>query len=380
MAEEEKKQRDAAPARADKPGAGPGEPRDARSGEGQPERKPPVNRKKALIIGGAIAGVLLVVAFLWWLHARNYESTDDAFIDAHVVRVAPRIAGQVARVLVHDNQSVDAGEVLVEIERADPQSRLEQISSQGVEAQTQLEQARAQLPVSEAAYEQALANASAARAQSAKAQRDVKRYQALHQENPKAVSRTQLDQIVTTADDVRAQLEVAEEQVRSAAAQREVARVQVTGAQARERTLQAQIGEAQLNLGYTRIVAPFAGHVTQKSVTVGSYLAVGQQLMAIVPLDLWVTANFKETQLALMRPRQHVEISVDACPKVTLPGHVDSIQRGAGQAFALLPPENATGNYVKVVQRVPVKIILERVPRDCPLGPGMSVEPTVQVR
>jgi membrane fusion protein (multidrug efflux system) len=102
--------------------------------------------------------------------------------------------------------------------------------------------------------------------------------------------------------------------------------------------------------------------------------------MALVPLDLWVTANFKETQLALIRPSQHVEVSVDACPRVTLPGHVDSIQRGAGQAFALLPPENATGNYVKVVQRVPVKIILERVPRDCPLGPGMSVEPRVQVR
>src|ERR1700733_14359753 len=375
MAEEEKIQADAAPARDTKANATSGA-----ANESKPQRKPPLNRKAALIVGAVIACLLALVAIIWWLHARNYESTDDAFIDAHVVRIAPRISGEVARVLVHDNQLVAAGDLLVEIDRADPQSRLVQVSSQGVEAQTQLSQARAQLPVSEAAHAQALANASAARVQAAKAQRDLERYQALHQENPKAVSQTQLDQIVVTADSARAQHEAAEQQVRGAAAQMDVARVQVSGAEARLRTLQAQIGEAQLNLGHTRIVAPFAGHVTQKSVAAGSYVAPGQELMALVPLDLWVTANFKETQLALMRPSQHVEVSVDACPRVTLPGHVDSIQRGAGQAFALLPPENATGNYVKVVQRVPVKIILERVPRDCPLGPGMSVEPRVQVR
>jgi membrane fusion protein (multidrug efflux system) len=375
MAEDEKIQADAAPAKDTNANA-----TSAAANEAKPKRKPPLNRKAALIVGVVIACLLVLAAIIWWLHARNYESTDDAFIDAHIVRIAPRIAGQVARVLVHDNQLVDAGDLLVEVDRADPNSRLVQVSSQGVEAQTQLSQARAQLPVSEAAYAQALANASAVRVQAAKAQRDLERYQALHQENPKAVSQTQLDQIVTTADNARAQREAADDQVRSAAAQMDVARVQVSGAEARLRTLQAQIEEARLNLGYTRIVAPFAGHVTQKSVAVGSYVAPGQELMALVPLDLWVTANFKETQLALMRPSQRVEVSVDACPRVTLPGHVDSIQRGAGQAFALLPPENATGNYVKVVQRVPVKIILERVPRDCPLGPGMSVEPRVRVR
>jgi membrane fusion protein (multidrug efflux system) len=375
MAEEEKIQADAAPAKDTNANATSGAANEAR-----PKRRPPLNRKAALIVGVLIACLLALAAIIWWLHARNYESTDDAFIDAHIVRIAPRIAGQVARVLVHDNQLVGADDLLVEIDRADPNSRLVQVSSQGVEAQTQLSQTRAQLPVSEAAYAQALANASAVRVQAAKAQRDLERYQALHQENPKAVSQTQLDQIVTTADNARSQREVADEQVRSAAAQMDVARVQVSGAEARLRTLQAQIEEARLNLGYTRIVAPFAGHVTQKSVAVGSYVAPGQELMALVPLDLWVTANFKETQLALMRPSQRVEVSVDACPRVTLPGHVDSIQRGAGQAFALLPPENATGNYVKVVQRVPVKIILERVPRDCPLGPGMSVEPRVRVR
>ena len=347
--------------------------------EKSPKRKP-LNRKAALTVGAVVACVLAVIAIIWWLHARNYESTDDAFIDAHVVQIAPRIAGQVARVLVRDNQLVAAGDLLVEIDRADPESRLSQVTSQRVEAQTQLAQANAQLPASEAGYAGALANASAARAQAGKARRDLERYQALHRANPKAVSQTQLDQIVTAADNAKAQHEAAEEQVRGAAAQIDVTRVQITGAEARLKTLQAQVEEAQLNVGYTRLVAPFAGHVTQKSVALGSYVAPGQQLMALVPLDFWVTANFKETQLALMRPAQSVEVAVDACPKVKLAGHVDSIQRGSGQAFALLPAENATGNFVKVVQRVPVKIILDRVPRDCVLGPGMSVEPRVQVR
>jgi len=242
------------------------------------------------------------------------------------------------------------------------------------------ERAEAQLVPAAGFALQAIHVEGLSRSNPLRALRDLERYQTLHQANPKAVSQTQLDQIVTAADNAKAQREAAEEQVRGAAAQMDVTRVQITGAAARLKTLQAQVQEAQLNVGYTRIVAPFAGHVTQKSVALGSYVAPGQQLMALVPLDLWVTANFKETQLALMRPSQSVEIAVDACPNIKLSGHVDSIQRGSGQAFALLPPENATGNFVKVVQRVPVKIILDRIPRDCVLGPGMSVEPRVQVR
>jgi len=362
MAEEEKSQTKAEPATPQSPA------------------HKPLNRRVTLVIGAVVVCVLALGALIWWLNARNYESTDDAFIDAHIVRMAPRIAGQVAHVLVHDNELVAAGDLLVEIDRADPQSRLTQVTSQSVEAQTQLAQARAQLPASEAAYGQAVANATAAQAQAAKAERDLVRYQSLHESNPKAVAQIQLDQIATTAQNARAQRDAADEQVRSAAAQRDVTQVLITGAEARIKTLNAQVEEAQLNLGYTRIVAPFAGHVTQKSVAVGSYVATGQEVLALVPLDVWVTANFKETQLDLIRPSQRVEVAVDACPNAKLPGHVDSIQRGAGQAFALLPAENATGNFVKVVQRVPVKIILERVPRDCPLGPGMSVEPKVRVR
>jgi membrane fusion protein (multidrug efflux system) len=146
------------------------------------------------------------------------------------------------------------------------------------------------------------------------------------------------------------------------------------------RAAAAQLNEASINAGYAQIIAPVRGHVAQKTVAVGNYVQPGTQLLAIVPLDIWVTANFKETQLALMRVGQRVDIHVDACPKDHIRGHVDSIQRGAGQAFGILPPENATGNYVKVVQRVPVKILFDDHPADCPLGPGMSVEPRVRVR
>jgi membrane fusion protein (multidrug efflux system) len=143
---------------------------------------------------------------------------------------------------------------------------------------------------------------------------------------------------------------------------------------------QAQLNAADINEGYSQIVSPTGGYVAQKTVAAGNYVEAGTQLLAIVPFKLWVTANYKETQLALMRAGQSATVHVDACPKAKFTGHVDSIQRGAGQAFAILPAENATGNFVKVVQRVPVKIVIDHAPPDCLLGPGMSVEPSVRVR
>ena len=215
--------------------------------------------------------------------------------------------------------------------------------------------------------EQALAAQSGAQAQAQqRRQRSWPAIAALQSTNPQAVAQQQVDQAV--AADRNAQAQVA-----SAAAQ-------VAGAKAQIKTIEAQIVTAQINLGYTEITAPVDGHVTQRNAALGNYVTPGQDLMTIVPLQLWVTANFKETQLALMRPGQAVSVTADACGTETINGHIDSIQRGAGQAFGILPPENATGNYVKVVQRVPVKILLDNVPKDCTLGPGMSVEPTVKVR
>jgi membrane fusion protein (multidrug efflux system) len=302
---------------------------------------------------GIIVVLLLLIAgaIIWWLIARHYEDTDDAFIDTHIIHVSPQVAGQVLIVHVNDNQRVRAGQPLVDLDARTQQAQLEQTMAQRLQALTQIHQAQAQ--------------ERAALAQVTNTSRDLARYRGLQATTPQAVAQQQVDQ--------------AQAAERNAVAQRDQASAQIEGAKAQIKVLDAQIATAQLNLGYSHVVAPVDGHVAQRSVAPGNYVSPGQELMAIVPDHLWVTANFKETQLAFMRRGQHVRVTVDSCDK-DIDGHVDSIQRGAGQAFGILPPENATGNYVKVVQRVPVKIVLDHVPDGCILGPGMSVEPSVTVR
>jgi membrane fusion protein (multidrug efflux system) len=289
---------------------------------------------------------------LWWLHERHFEDTDDAFVDAHIVHLSPQIAGQVTAIHVQDNQLVHRGDPLVDIDAADAEAKAAQVAAQKAQAEKQ--------------RDQAVATEKGAAAQAENAERDLARYRQLQQTSPLAVAQQQIDQAVAAE--------------RNAAAQRDAAQAQIASAEAQIKVFNAQIATTELNLGYTRLVSPVDGHITQRSAAVGNYVTPGQELMAIVPTELWVTANFKETQLAHMQVGQKVTIEVDACPGKIFHGHVDSLQRGAGQAFAILPPENATGNYVKVVQRVPVKILIDDPPGDCPMGPGMSVEPTVTVR
>jgi membrane fusion protein, multidrug efflux system len=339
--------------------------------DGSGEDAKPRKRRFYQSIWFKIAIVVIVIALivgviLWWLNARQYEDTDDAFIDTHIIHIAPQISGQILTLKVNDNQLVRRGQLLAEINPQDTQAKLAQAQAQGLQAETQYEQALANQTA-------ALASQRGAQAQAVNAASDVARYLSLQKTNPQAVAQQQVDQAVATDRNTRAQAANAAAQVGAAAAQ-------VAGAKAAIKSAEAQIATARINLGYTQIFAPETGHVTQRSVALGNYVTPGQDLMTIVPLQLWVTANFKETQLALMRPGQPVTVVADACGDADVHGHVDSIQRGAGQAFGILPPENATGNYVKVVQRVPVKILLDSVPKNCTLGPGMSVEPTVKVR
>jgi membrane fusion protein (multidrug efflux system) len=362
-------------------------PTDSRE-DGEPAKEdPPKEKKKGLLqrpfllgIGAVLFVAVAVGGLLWWLNARKFENSDDAFIDTHIVRLAPQIAGRVTQVLADDNALVQPGQTLVLIDSADAETRVAQNQAQKAQAQSQVEDALAQIRVNEAAYHQAQADVAAATAQADNAARDLSRYQALQRANPAAVAQQQFDQAETTARQTAAQRDSTVKAAASRLAQIAASRTQVASARAQVNAAQAQLNEANINLGYNRIVAPLAGHIAQKTVAVGNYVQPGTQLMAIVPLNIWVTANFKETQLAHMRVGQHVDVHADACPGDTITGHVDSIQRGAGQAFGILPPENATGNYVKVVQRVPVKIVLDGVPDHCPLGPGMSVEPKVRVR
>jgi len=302
---------------------------------------------------GAVVVVLLLIAggVIWWLIGRQYESTDDAFIDTHIVHLSPQIAGLVLAVHVNDNQRVRAGQPLLELDARPQEAALDQALAQKLQAATQIAQAEAQL--------------RAADAQVANTSRDLARYRSLQATTPQAVAQQQVDQAVAAA--------------RNANAQHDAAVAQIATARAQIKVLDTQIATARLNLSYAHVVAPVAGHIAQRSVAPGNYVSPGQELMAIVPDRLWVTANFKETQLRLMRRGQRVRVTVDSCDK-DVDGHIDSIQPGAGQAFGILPPENATGNFVKVVQRVPVKILLDQVPQGCVLGPGMSVEPKVKVR
>jgi len=351
--------------------------------EGQanaPKKKGLLERPLLLTAGGVLLLAAIIGGLLFWLYARQYEGTDDAFVDTHLVRLAPQISGRVTQVLVKDNQLVSPNQPLVTIDSADIQTRVAQAGAQKAQAEAQLENAQVQVAVNQATYEQAMEDARASQAPAVNAARDLARYLSLQQLNASAVSQQQVDQARSLARQTAAQRDAALRLAKSRADQIIASRTQVAAGKQQLRAAQSVLDEADLNLSYTRITAPVRGNIAQKTVAVGNYVSPGTLLMAIVPLSVWITANFKETQLALMRPGQAVAIKVDACPQAKIDGHVDSIQRGAGQAFSILPSENATGNYVKVVQRVPVKIVLDHLPPDCPLGPGMSVEPSVKVR
>jgi membrane fusion protein (multidrug efflux system) len=328
----------------------------------------------------ALAGLAAIgVGVAWWLDARDYESTDDAFIDAHMVRVAPQVTGRVAVVPVDDNQAVAAGQLLVKIDPAPLRAKLDQAEANQANATGLLAQARAQQVVVEANADQARAQVGVAEANATNAMAGLKRSQSLIVKM--AVSQQALDDAVAAARRTAAALIAAQKGLEAAEAQFGVTKSQIETAEAALRSAAAQAEQARLDLSYTEVTASEAGTIAHKNVSPGDYVQIGQNLIALVPLKIWITANFKETQLDLMRAGQPVEIRIDAYPGQTFHGHVDSFQRGSGPAFSLLPPENATGNFVKVVQRVPVKIVFDDPPDPGrPLGPGMSVVPRVKVR
>jgi membrane fusion protein (multidrug efflux system) len=341
---------------------------------------PPVRRRRAVIVTVLIlaAAVTLGIVIPMVIAAGQVESTDDAFVDADVVRAAPQVAGRVLEVAVHDNQLVSAGTVLMRIDPRDFEVQVRNATAGLAEAQGKLDQAKAQLTVTAADADQADAQVEVARANATNAAEDLKRYTAL---GARAISQQMKDAATAAAQSTAASLTAAQRKAASSRAQVELARTQITTAGAAVDTARAMLDQANLNLSYTEVRATIDGRVTRKTVQPGNYVQVGQQVMALVPTVVFLTANFKETQLERMRKDQPVEIEVDAYPHHRFHGHVDSLQAGTGAAFSLLPPENATGNYVKVVQRVPVKILIDDKPdNDFPLAPGMSAEPDVRVR
>ena len=435
-------------------------------------RKRPVYKRPAFLIGAVV--LLLIVAIVglrYWLYARSHESTDDAFIDGHIVQISPKASGYISKVYVKDNQNVNAGDLIAEIDPRDYEAKVAQAKAalnagiaQHKQAQTQVtltrvtgranvqqaaagvqqarsgvagaragaasersrtNQAAAGIRTASANVQQAQAQVAAALAEAARANADVQRYQTLYDKDE--ISRQRLDQAIAAARTANAQVDASKERVAAAEAQVNEARsstsaaaqnaqraqTQISGAQAQVNEavgklaqantapqqvevsqaqaasaganleqLQAALDQAELELSYTKIFAPESGRIARKAIEVGTLVQVGQPLMAIVPGEVWVTANFKESQIGNIRPGESVEINIDAYPDKVFKGHVDSIQPGTGARFSLIPPENATGSYVKVVQRVPVKIVFEpnEIDPQHVLAPGMSVVPEVKVK
>ena len=396
------------------------------------EQAPPKDNSGKKIIGIVVVLLLLLGAGLYYWHSTYSEDTDDAQVDGNLYQVSSRVVGQVIHVDVEEEQFVHQGDPIAEVDPKDYQVALEQAEADLADAQAQYQQAVVNVPItnvqvsttiatsgsdvlgSEASVAQAEAQAQAAvahvqsaKAQALKSQLDVDRYTPLVAKD--VISKQQYDAAVAQATADQGALDEAERNVtadqgnvqmmrqrlsqsqsqdnqsqKNGPKQVAVQQARAAAAAASVQQSQAKVDQAKLNLSYTKITAPITGIVSRKSVAVGANLSVGQSLMTIVPLqDLWVTANFKETQLKEMHPRQKVKIEVDALGGRKFTGEISQIGGATGSSLSLFPPENATGNYVKVVQRIPVRINftnLDQENKDYALRIGMSVEPVVRVK
>jgi membrane fusion protein (multidrug efflux system) len=344
---------------------------------GEAPKGKPGRRAGAVVAGLSAAALLAAAGYAYWDLAAHFEATDDAFIAARQFAVAAKASGFVAEVPVADNQRVAAGDLIARIDDRDYRAALTAAEAQAAAAKANVDSVDARLQVQQAQIEQGQAQVESAEAALAFAEQQASRYDDLAQRGAGTVQNAQqyssaLRQQQAAAKTAKAVLTTAQRQVAALNAQRASAEAALAQAN-------AQLDQAKLNLSYTVVTAAQPGRVVSLSAAVGQFAAAGTSLSMFVPDEVWVVGNFKETQLDAMRPGQPATITVDAYPERALHGHVASVQPGSGTAFSLLPAENATGNYVKVVQRVPVKIVLDDPPHDVALGPGMSVVPSVRV-
>jgi membrane fusion protein (multidrug efflux system) len=335
--------------------------------------------RRTLQISGAalLLATAAIGGTLYWSSASHYESTDDAFIAARQFAVAPKVAGYLTQVPVTDNQHVQAGAVIARIDDRDDRTALAQAEAQVAAAQASIETTDAQLAVQQAQVAQAAAQVDQQQANLAYAGQQETRYGTLAKDG--WGTKQDAQNWTSQQRQAQAQLEASRNALVAAGRQVAVLKAQHDSAEANLAQAQAQRDQAQLNLSYTTVTAAQPGRVVQLSGAVGQYVQPGTAVAMFVPDETWVTANFKETQLNAMRPGDKATLRIDAYPGRAIQGHVASIQPGSGTAFSLLPAQNATGNYVKIVQRVPVKIVIDNPPADVTLGPGMSVVPDVRV-
>jgi membrane fusion protein, multidrug efflux system len=354
-------------------------------GEDSGDKQPQKRQRWPLIALAIVVIIAAIVGTIYWFLTRDQESTDDAYTDGRAIMVAPHVGGYVVTLAVNDNQFVHKGDLLVQIETRDYIAARDQAAGQVTAAEAQVANARVALEKAQATFPAQLAQAQGqleqARGQLFQAQSEYRRQHAV---NRAATSEQSIDLSTANLQQAQGKVQQAEAQVSQASLVSqdiEQARVQVIQLEGQLQQARAALAQAEINLGYTRIAAPQDGWVTKRNVELGNYLQPGAPILAIVVPEIWVTANFKETQLDRIRPGEKVRIAVDAYPHLKLSGHVDSIQLGSGTKFTAFPPENATGNFVKIVQRVPVKIVIDGgLDPAMPLPLGVSVVPTVTVK
>ncbi len=348
--------------------------------EDKPKKPSFIRRHPIWIALGLVvlAAAAVVGYFVWLIYFYPYESTDDAFVDARSFAVATKVSGFLTDVPVTDNEHVAAGGVVAQIDPTDYQVALDQAKARVEGANAAILSADAQIKSAKTAVDQSREQLKSAEAALEYARDENARREALVKSGAGTVQAAQ--QAQTSLQQAQANAAQAQASVNNAITNVDVAEAQKASAQATLRQAQAAREVAEQNIGYTTIQAAQPGRVVRLTGSKGQYVDVGQSVAMFVPDTIWVTANFKESQITDMRPGQPVDLVIDAYPDHPLRGKVDSVQPGSGTAFSLLPAENATGNYVKVTQRVPVKIVVDNWPQDVSIGPGMSVVPTVTVR
>jgi membrane fusion protein (multidrug efflux system) len=338
--------------------------------------------KRLLIAAAALVFLVAAIAYgiYYWTTARFLVSTDDAYVEAHSVLISPKVTGYISEVPVDDNQAVKADQVIARIDPRDYQTALDQAHANVAAAQASIDTLNQQIAQQKLVVEQDRQQVASDQAALVYSQQDFQRYTQLAKDGYGTVQRAQQAQADIREKDAALQHDTAV--VAAAAKQIGVFEAQVAEATATLAQQQAMEHQAELNLSYTTITAPVDGTVAVRTLRVGEYVQAGTQLMAVVPLQaIYITANYKETQLTDVRPGQPVAITIDTFSSAKVHGHVESLAPASGQEFALLPPDNATGNFTKIVQRIPVKIVVEK---DDPLAgmlrPGMSVEPTINTK
>ena len=364
----------------------------SRNGAPPPQNRPAVDRhdsaaaasnapkrRRRFILVYIVGALILAGAGFWYLTNMGYETTDDATIESHVIQVSPKVSAHVKAVHFDDNYQVKRGDLLVELDPRDFEVSRAVAAATVASAQSKLSEAKAEQDVAQASVGQGRADLVSAQATAENAAADFQRNESLYK--TKVIGRREYDASNAQAKSSSAIVESAAKKIASQEAQLQLASAQYNTAVAELEQAEEQLHQADLQLSYAKIFAPFDGHVTKKSIEPGNYVQPGQTLFSLVPFDVWVVANFKETQLKRMKAGQPVSVKIDALPGRNFRGHVESFQVGTGSRFTLLPPENATGNYVKVVQRVPVKIVFDEPAAALDrLWAGESVEPKVNTR